>query len=120
MVDPKKCLKCQWKLGSDSKPEELCCGKTFDWVCIRFMNSCPLEMAKPNIIGERIKQVRKEKKISQDQLAKKLNYADGNTVMYWEHGKHPVPEDQIEAIAKILKVSVDYLVGKTDGKKEAL
>jgi len=68
------------------------------------------------IVGERIKKLRKEKKISQTELAQKLNYETGNTVLYWENGRSSVPADILDQLADIFDVSIYYLLGKTDTK----
>lgn len=66
------------------------------------------------IVGRRIKQLRKEKNLSQAELAQKLNYDSGNTVLYWENGRSPVPADILVKLANIFEVSIYYLLGKTD------
>ena len=63
------------------------------------------------MIGERLKQLRKEHGYTQRQLAQKLQ-VDQTAVSYWEQGKtNPDMERQI-ALADLFSVSVDYLWGR--------
>jgi len=60
------------------------------------------------VIGPRILDTAKAKKISQETLAKKLKLGQ-SAVSAWRKMSNP-PIDKIEQIAKILGVSVEYLV----------
>lgn len=65
------------------------------------------------LIGFRIRELRKIKKLTQKQLAKKIN-VDCSTVTKWETGKaNPDFEKQI-FLANFFNVSVDYLLGRTE------
>ncbi len=57
----------------------------------------------------RIKILRKEKKISQAELAKKLGVAQ-NTVSNWENGVRGVDTGYLKKLAEILECSADYLI----------
>ena len=60
--------------------------------------------------GQRLKQLREEKHISQAQLAKLLNVGTA-TICYWETEQtHPV-DFHIVRVAKFFQVSTDYLLG---------
>ena len=61
------------------------------------------------IYGERIKQLRKEKKWSQDELANKID-ADGRQVSRYERGKITPSVETLAKIAKAFEVTVDYLL----------
>lgn len=66
-----------------------------------------------NILGTRIKQLRKEKQLSQLDLARHLNISN-TTLSQYESGKR-IPGDEIKIkIAKFFNVSIDYLLGCTD------
>ena len=65
------------------------------------------------MLGERIKSLRAEKRITQQQLSDYLAVAK-STIGMWENEKR---EPDIETLAKIAEyfcVSIDYLAGKTD------
>lgn len=63
--------------------------------------------------SERMKTLRKTKKISQAALAKKLNLSQ-SAVAGWEaRGKEPSLE-MLTRIAETFGVTVDYLLGRTD------
>lgn len=60
------------------------------------------------LVGERIKNLRQEKKMSQQEFAEAINVACSTVSMY-ENGER-IPRDQIKlAIANLFGVTVDYL-----------
>lgn len=65
------------------------------------------------ISGKRIKSLRKEFKLTQDKLARKLNVA--NTIICeYERGHHLISTATLYALSKEFKISSDYLLGKTN------
>ena len=69
--------------------------------------------------SERLKELRKQAHLTQVELASKLgivqsSYAD------WERGKKKPTQDNLVKIAQVLNVSVDYLVGNSEGKVDEL
>lgn len=69
--------------------------------------------------SERLKELRKQAHLTQVELASKLgivqsSYAD------WERGKKKPTQDNLVKIAKVLNVSVDYLVGNSEEKADEL
>lgn len=60
-------------------------------------------------IGERIKELRKQKKISQAELAKNINVSAGN-VGDWERGKAKPGADAIISLIQYFSVSADWLL----------
>lgn len=69
-----------------------------------------------NIIGRQIKKARIEAGISQKQLSDKLElmavYTCRGSVSRIENGKRAVTDIEIDAISKVLNVSLDYLFGR--------
>lgn len=61
-------------------------------------------------IGDRIREARKNAKLSQTELGIKLDIGK-SSVSEWESGKRPVPIDVVEEIASVLDVTVPYLMG---------
>jgi len=61
---------------------------------------------------EKMKRLRKEKKISQTELAKKIGYKTGVGYHYIETGKRKVKAETLAKIAEILDVSVEDLYEK--------
>ena len=55
--------------------------------------------------GERVKQIRTAKGMSQDELAIKSGYTSRSTISKIEHGRADVPRSQIVLIAQALGVS---------------
>lgn len=67
------------------------------------------------MISQRLKELRKEKGITQKQFAEIFQVASG-TIAMWEIGKRQPDIQMIDRIASYFGVSVDYLLGKTDIK----
>lgn len=59
----------------------------------------------------RIKQLRKEKKLSQLELAQKLGVAQ-STLSTWETGRFEPDSKSLIALSEIFSVSVDYILGR--------
>ncbi len=70
-------------------------------------------------LGERIKQLRDSKQLSQDELAKVFNLSQ-STIAYYETNKKQPPLQTLQTIADFFHVSTDYLLGRTDNKNEKL
>lgn len=62
---------------------------------------------------KRIAELRKEKKISQDELSKKIGVHQ-NVIGRYERGEAKPFIEVATAIADVFNVSLDYLVGKTE------
>ena len=65
------------------------------------------------MIGNRIRELRKQNKMTQLDLADRLNVEFSN-VSKWELGKNNPSMELIQKIAIIFNVSIDYLLGQTD------
>ena len=61
-------------------------------------------------IGSRIKSARKSRRMSQEELGNLVGIGK-SSISDWESGKRAVPIDVVEQIAKILDVSVQYIMG---------
>ena len=66
--------------------------------------------------GTRLKEIRKENKITQVKLANLLNTTQSNIVGY-EKGKFIIATPYLYQICKKYNISADYLLGKTDSPK---
>lgn len=60
-----------------------------------------------------LKQLRKGARMTQQELAELLHVRQ-NTYSYWENGKVNIDNDALKFLANHFKVSVDYILGKTD------
>ena len=71
-----------------------------------------------NLIGERLKELRKRKKFSQRELARELQLIgidmDKNVIIRIETNKRYVTDFELQALKEIFNVSYDYLI---DGVK---
>lgn len=65
-------------------------------------------------IGEKIKQARLDKGLTQEELASKLGYKSRSSVNKIETGGRDIPRSQIKKIAEILQVSPISLLGFED------
>lgn len=73
---------------------------------------------KKNIVGERVKVLRKERGLTQKALAEQLQLLgfDFNdlTILRIETGKRFVADYELMALADFFNVSSDYLLGRTE------
>ncbi len=69
-----------------------------------------------NLSGTRLKEFRKEKKLTQNVLAKKINIARSMLSEY-EKGNYLVSIHCLYTICKKYNISADYLLGKTNEPK---
>ncbi|MGN1442437.1 MAG: helix-turn-helix domain-containing protein [Acutalibacteraceae bacterium] len=69
-----------------------------------------------NIIGGRIKEARIRAGLTQKQLSEKLEllavYTCRGSVSRIENGRRAITDIEIDAISKVLNVSLDYLFGR--------
>lgn len=67
--------------------------------------------------GYRLKQLRNERKMTQEELGKQLNVTKASISGY-ENGTRNPDQDALVKIAKIFNVSTDYLLGNSDEKNK--
>ncbi len=69
-----------------------------------------------NITGSRIKEAREKKGYSQKQLSEKMEllavYTCRGSISRIENGHRAITDIELDAISKILNVSLDYLFGR--------
>jgi len=70
------------------------------------------------MLSRRLKKLRKEKQISQKDLAKKLNLSPSTIAMY-ETEKRKPDSETLERMSNYFDVSIDYLLGLTDERSSA-
>lgn len=70
-----------------------------------------------NMFNEKLKELRAEKKITQEALAKDINVSKGAVAM-WETGKRQPDIDMLKIIAAYFRTSVDDLVGAKNTTKQ--
>ena len=69
-----------------------------------------------NILGKRIKALRKELKLTQEDIAKKLNISVAALSRYETGAFEPKSLELIVELATLYNVSTDYLLGKSDAR----
>ena len=72
---------------------------------------------KRNIFGERLNEIRKDKGITQLELANKLNVTK-QSISSYENGKTEANDEIKLKIAKFLNTTVSYLIGETNNPKQ--
>lgn len=65
------------------------------------------------VFAKRLKELREERKLSQNQLAKLIGVTH-TAIRLWELNERTVNADAIIALAKFFNVSSDYLLGLAD------
>ncbi|MYY90997.1 helix-turn-helix domain-containing protein [Ligilactobacillus salivarius] len=68
------------------------------------------------MFGSRLKDLRNERKLTQDDLGKLLNVS-GKTIGTWERDSRQPNIESINKLATIFSVTTDYLLGNSDEKK---
>lgn len=63
--------------------------------------------------GEIIRNLRKEHKLTQSQLAKLLNFRSSSAVGMIEREERELNLDTLNKLSEIFNVSIDYILGKT-------
>ncbi len=71
------------------------------------------------MFGVRLKELREEKELSQQELAEQIGY-NQSMISFWERGVNEPTESAIRKISMFFGVSADYLIGleREDGTKE--
>ncbi len=59
--------------------------------------------------GNRVRDIRKQKKITQEKLAEKLDFKHASAISFIENGKRRLDAEKIPTLAKALGVSIDEL-----------
>lgn len=65
------------------------------------------------VFGDRLKELREEKGITQKSLGKMINVSDRVIGYYESNDRFPKDEKTLKALADYFDVSVDYLIGRT-------
>ena len=68
--------------------------------------------------GERIKELRLKKGMSQSELAQYLNTTKQTISKYEKSIVTNIPSDKIEAMSKLFNASPEYILGWDEGQKE--
>lgn len=68
------------------------------------------------MFSNRLRKLREDNELSQEQLANKLNLSTSTVGMY-EQGRRQPDNSTLTKISEIFDVSVDYLLGNTEVKK---
>ncbi|WP_208586028.1 helix-turn-helix domain-containing protein [Gracilibacillus suaedae] len=69
------------------------------------------------MLAQRLRSARRNKKLTQEELASKL-HTKKQTISNYETGYSSPSNEVLKEIANILDVSTDYLLGRTDYQKE--
>ncbi|WP_342439285.1 helix-turn-helix transcriptional regulator [Paenibacillus sp. FSL L8-0436] len=67
-----------------------------------------------NVLGQRIKQLREDRGITQRELRDLLGYKETRSVQRIESGETAVDHEKLIILADFFNVSADYILGRTD------
>ncbi|ABO51295.1 transcriptional regulator, XRE family [Desulforamulus reducens MI-1] len=84
--------------------------------CVLFLVDVFLRSFVMSTIGERLRQLRKEKNINREDVANLLGVTVRSVTNY-ESGQRNLDPDQLIALADYYDVSMDYLTGRSDNPK---
>ncbi|MEC0140436.1 helix-turn-helix transcriptional regulator [Paenibacillus macerans] len=70
-----------------------------------------------NVMGTRIKELRLQKGLTQDELAEILGVNRANISNYERGQVTNIPSDKLDIMADLFKTNVDYIMGRTDVKE---
>ena len=70
------------------------------------------------MFGKRLKKLREEKKLTQEQLGKLVNLSQ-QTIGHYEVNRAKPDLETMRRLAEIFNVSTDYLLGRTDSRNES-
>lgn len=71
------------------------------------------------IVAEKLAFLRKQNKLTQAELAEKLNYSD-KSVSKWERGEALPDLEVLVKVSQLFNVSLDYLTSEGEGKVKAI
>ena len=74
------------------------------------------EIFDKNQIGLRLRKIRKQLKLTQEDISNELNIPQSNVSLY-EQGKNAPSLNYLVAFAKRCNVSIDYLLGVSDNER---
>lgn len=66
-------------------------------------------------VGQKIKQLRNQRKLSQEMLGKRIGVSK-SVISSYENGVHSPPYDVLTRLAQVFGVSTDYLLGMPANK----
>jgi transcriptional regulator with XRE-family HTH domain len=65
------------------------------------------------LLAQRLRQARKSKKLTQEELANRVSTTKG-TISNYENGHSSPPNEMLVLLAETLETTTDYLLGRTD------
>lgn len=72
-----------------------------------------------NLLGSRIKILREENKLTQNDLAKKLGFKNYTTITKWEKGENLPRGRELKLLAELFDVSSDWILGLSDSRSSS-
>lgn len=72
-----------------------------------------------NLLGSRIKILREENKLTQNDLAKKLGFKNYTTITKWEKGENFPRGRELKLLAELFDVSSDWILGLSDSRSSS-
>lgn len=73
-----------------------------------------------NAVGVRLSGLRKQNKLSMDEVAHYVNVSGRSTINGWEKGRSIPEDDKLERLSTLFNVSIDYILHGNNYKNEML
>jgi transcriptional regulator with XRE-family HTH domain len=89
--------------------------KTYIWIALRSVFGTIIDriLKGVNIVDNRVKELRKEKGLKQEELAAKINVSQ-QTISRIENGENSLPADILIQLSNYFHVSIDYILKVSD------
>ena len=89
--------------------------KTYIWIALRSVFGTIIDriLKGVNIVDNRVKELRKEKGLKQEELAAKINVSQ-QTISRIENGENSLPADILIQLSRFFHVSIDYILKMSD------
>ena len=89
--------------------------KTYIWIPLRSVFGTIIDriLKGVNIVDNRVKELRKEKGLKQEELAAKINVSQ-QTISRIENGENSLPADILIQLSNYFHVSIDYILKVSD------
>lgn len=71
------------------------------------------------VLAHRIKELRNERKLTQQRLADLLG-VDKSSISKYEHGVNAPDHEQLKKLSDVFNVSMDYLIGRTNNRNNSI
>ena len=89
--------------------------KPYNWIALRLVSDTIISrlLKGVNTVDNRVKELRKERRLKQEELAAKINVSQ-QTISRIENGENSLPADILIQLSRFFHVSIDYILKMSD------